>query len=151
MPVPLAVPEPLAFEHQEMHDALARASREPGAIGDCAKRLMRILKPHIDKEETFALPPLGMLYQLVRGIHSPEEEAALIMAWRLREDLDNMLAEHRVIAAALEELLSAAKAERRVEYAELATRVLHHMQIEEQVLYPATILAGDYLRGKRRA
>jgi hemerythrin-like domain-containing protein len=148
--MPLAVPEPLRLEHQEMHDALTRAAHEPGLIGDAAKRLLRILKPHIDKEETFALPPLGMLNQLVRGIHSPEEEAAVIMAWRLREDLDNMIAEHRVIAAALEELLGAAKAERRVEYAELASKFLHHMQTEEQVLYPATILLGDYLRGKRR-
>ena len=148
--MPLAVPEPLMLEHQEMHDALARASHEPGMVGDAARRLLRIMKPHIDKEETFALPPLGMLYQLVRGIHSPEEEAAVIMAWRLREDLDNMVAEHRVIGAALEELLAAAKAERRVEYAELATKVLHHIRMEEQVLYPATILVGDYLRGKRR-
>ncbi len=148
--MPLAVPESLVLEHQEMHDALARASHEPGLMGDAARRLLRIMKPHIDKEETFALPPLGMLYQLVRGIHSPEEEAAVIMAWRLREDLDNMVAEHRVIAAALEELLAAAKAERRVEYAELATKVLHHIRMEEQVLYPATILVGDYLRGKRR-
>lgn len=148
--MPLAVPEPLRLEHEEMHDALARASHEPGLIGDSAKRLLRIMKPHVDKEETFALPPLGMLHQLVRGIHSPEEEAAVIMAWRLREDLDNMLAEHRVIGAALEELLAAATAEQRVEYAELARKVLHHMQTEEQVLYPATILVGDYLRGKRR-
>jgi hypothetical protein len=148
--MPLAVPEALRLEHEEMHDALARASHEPGLVGDAAKRLLRILKPHFDKEETFALPPLGMLHQLVRGIHSPEEEAAVIMAWRLREDLDNMLAEHRFIGAALEALLAAATAERRVEYAELANKVLHHMQTEEQVLYPATILVGDYLRGRRR-
>jgi hemerythrin-like domain-containing protein len=148
--MPLAVPESLVLEHQEMHDALARASREPGLVGDAAKRLLRIMKPHIDKEETFALPPLGILHQLVRGIHSPEDEAAVIMAWRLREDLDNMVAEHRVIGAALEELLAAAKAEQRVEYAELARKVLHHIRMEEQVLYPATILVGDYLRGKRR-
>jgi len=148
--MPLAVPEPLRLEHEEMHDALARASHEPGLVGDAAKRLLRIMKPHVDKEETFALPPLGMLQQLVRGIRSPEEEAAVIMAWRLREDLDNMIAEHRVIGAALEELLAAATAERRVEYAELANKVLHHMRTEEQVLYPATILVGDYLRGKRR-
>jgi hemerythrin HHE cation binding domain-containing protein len=148
--MPLAVPESLKREHEEAHDVLARASREPGLLGDAAKRLSRIIRPHVEKEETFALPPLGMLHQLVRGIHSPEEEAAAIMAWRLREDLENMIAEHRVIGAALEELLAAASAERRVEYAELATRLMHHMRLEEQVLYPATILVGDYLRGKRR-
>jgi hemerythrin HHE cation binding domain-containing protein len=148
--MPLEVPQSLKTEHEEMHDALARASHEPGLVGDAAKRLLRIMKPHVDKEETFALPPLGMLSQLVRGIHSPEEEAAAIMAWRMREDLDNMIAEHRVIGAALEELLAASKAERRVEYAELASKIIHHMRTEEQVLYPATILIGDYLRGKRR-
>ena len=68
-----------------------------------ATEMRNCMKPHIDKEETFALPPLGMLHQLVRGIHSPEDEAAVIMAWRLREDLDNMIAEHRVIGAALED------------------------------------------------
>lgn len=148
--MPLAVPESLKREHEEIRDALGRASREPGVIGDAAKRLARIIRPHTEKEETFALPPLGMLHQLVRGIHSPEEEAAAIMAWRLREDLENMIAEHRVIGAALEELLAAAKSEHRVEYIELAAKMLHHMSTEEQVLYPATILVGDYLRGKRR-
>jgi iron-sulfur cluster repair protein YtfE (RIC family) len=148
--MPLAIPQSLKMEHEEMHDALASASKEPGAIGEAAKRLARIMRPHIDKEETFALPPLGMLAQALRDIHSPEDEAAMLMARRLAKSLDDLHAEHRMMAAGLEELVAAAKREGRVEYAELATRMLHHMRTEEEVLYPATLLLGDYLRGKRR-
>jgi phytoene dehydrogenase-like protein len=147
--MPLATPEPLRIEHEEMRDALARASREPGAIGEEARRLARVMQPHIDKEETFALPPLGMLAELAHGVRSPEEAAAELMTRRLRKSLDDLYAEHRVIRGALEELLAAARSENRFDYAELATRMLHHMHMEEQVLYPAALMVGDYLRGVR--
>lgn len=50
-----------------------------------------------------------------------------------------------MITAAVEELVAAAKAENRVEYAELAVRLIHHADVEERVLYPAVAILGSYI------
>jgi hemerythrin HHE cation binding domain-containing protein len=145
--MPLAIPPVLKLDHEELHDAVMRASRETGRIGEAAKRVMRLMTPHMQKEEEFAHPPLALLEEVARG-HRPGERdlaEALAMTRRLRGSLLDMLAEHRMIFAAVEELVAAAKAESRVELAELAVRLVHHARFEERVLYPAAVILGSYL------
>ncbi len=57
-----------------------------------------------------------------------------------------MLAEHREIVGALDTLTSAATDERHPEIAEFARRLKHHAIMEEQVMYPAALLVGEYIR-----
>lgn len=146
--MPLAIPESIKLEHEELHDALARASREKDPLGEAAKRVARILKPHVAKEELFAFPPLGLLEEVARGERPAAGPAALGMTERLRAELDDMLAEHRVIIGALEDFMAAARAVDRVDYAELASKLVHHMRTEKEVLYPAALLLGDHLRSR---
>jgi hemerythrin HHE cation binding domain-containing protein len=145
--MPLAIPQVLKLDHEELHDGVARASREAGAIGAAAKRLLRVMTPHMEKEETFAHPPLGLLEDVSRGLWPSDTELgeALAMSERLRNGILDMLAEHRMITAAVEELVAAAKAQNRVEYAELALRLVHHADLEERVLYPAVAILGSYI------
>lgn len=145
--MPLAVPQVLKLDHEELHDGVARASREKGAIGAAAKRLLRVMTPHMEKEEVFAHPPLGLLEEVSRGLRPSDTELseALAMSERLRNGILDMLAEHRMITAAVEELVAAAKAQNRVEYAELALRLVHHADLEERVLYPAVAILGSYI------
>jgi hypothetical protein len=145
--MPLAIPEVLKLDHEELHGGVVRASRERGPIGAAAKRVLRVMTPHMEKEEAFAHPPLGLLEEVSRGSRPSDAEIAeaLTMARRLRSDILDMLAEHRMISAAVEELVTAAKAASRVEYAELALRLIHHAEVEERVLYPAVAILGSYL------
>ena len=146
--MPLVVPQVLKLGHEELRDGVARASRERGAIGAAAKRLLRVITPHMEKEEAFAHPPLGLLEEVSRGMRPSDAELteALAMTERLHGGILDMLAEHRMITAAVEELVAAAKAENRVEYAELAVRLVHHADVEERVLYPAVAILGSYLK-----
>ena len=146
--MPLAIPQVLKLDHEELRDGVARASRERGPIGAAAIRLLRVMTPHIEKEEAFAHPPLGLLEEVARGLKPSDAEIAeaLAMSGRLRGGILDMLAEHRMISAAVEELLAAAKAANRVEYAELAVRLIHHADVEERVLYPAVAILGSYLK-----
>jgi hypothetical protein len=57
-----------------------------------------------------------------------------------------MLEEHGQIRGALANLESAAQAENRPEEARLARQIMVHAQTEEQLTYPAAILAGAYIR-----
>lgn len=137
------IPKPLQIEHAELHARLVKATREPGAVGEAAREVARLLHPHFVREEEFALPPLALLAEMARDGVRPEMAEVLAMTRRLKADLPRMLAEHRDIVAALKVLRSAAGAASLPEYEHFAEALVLHAQTEEQVLYPAAILAGE--------
>jgi len=57
--------------------------------------------------------------------------------------------EHKAIVIELHKLVEAAKNENRPEYVLFAEKLKLHAQTEEEVLYPAAILIGEYLKLKR--
>ncbi|HWQ95236.1 MAG TPA: hemerythrin domain-containing protein, partial [Gammaproteobacteria bacterium] len=119
-----------------------------GKIGDAAKTVARLLHPHFIKEEEYALPPLGLLSVLAQGKIFPEMAAVLAMTDKLKTELPDMMQEHREIVAALKNLMTAAQDEKRMEYVRFSEKLMLHAQTEEEVLYPAAILIGEYLRLK---
>lgn len=144
----VTIPAPLQQEHQELHATLARATREPSPIGEAAREVARLLHPHFVREEEFALPPLGLLTDLARGMAVPEIQEVIGMTRRLKAELPDMLDEHRQIVAALDKLRLAAREAGRPEYEAFAEALTLHAQTEEQVLYPAAILVGEYLASR---
>lgn len=141
----ITVPTPLQKEHHELHETLAKATREPGSIGEAAREIARLLHPHFLKEEEYALPPLGLLTQLAAGRVTPDMEEVLVMTGRLKAELPEMLDEHRHIVGALTKLQAAAKDADKPEYEAFAEALILHAQTEEQVMYPAAILVGEYV------
>ena len=137
-------PKSLREEHQELRQFVTGLAREDGASGEAARRLMRVLEVHFDKEENFAAPPLGLLPRLARGDIGPGMAEALAHSDWLRRNIAEMHAEHRMIAAALEELLKAAGD--RPDVVGFAESLLNHARLEEEVFYPAAIVAGEYLK-----
>ena len=140
------VPTSIKEEHAELHAELATATKAGGRTGEAARTVAKLMHPHFVKEEEYALPPLGMLADLARGVVAPEMLEVLTLTDKLKVDLPNMLAEHQAIVGALKALESAATEEKHPESAEFARRLMHHATIEEQVMYPAALLVGEYLR-----
>ena len=140
------VPKSIKLEHEELHEDLEEATMESGSVGDAAKAVQEVLQPHFLKEEEFALPPLGLLSKLSNGQITPEMKDAIAMADRLRAELNQMLSEHREIVARLKTLTEAALKENKLEYVQFAEKLTLHAQTEEEVLYPAAILVGEYLK-----
>jgi iron-sulfur cluster repair protein YtfE (RIC family) len=144
------IPSALQAEHDRLHAKLQEAAREPAPIGDIARQVADLLHPHFVKEEQFALPPLGLLSELAHGTITREMEDVLPMTARLTRELDAMLDEHRQIVDALEKLRSVARSAGRSEYEEFADALIMHAQSEEQILYPAAILVGEYVELRLR-
>jgi len=142
------VPKSLKLEHEELHAELARATQVGGKIGDSAKTIAALLHPHFMKEEEYAMAPLGLLSSLAEGKVTTEMKEVLKMTNRLKADLPQMLEEHKEIVAALKNLIEAAKKEKKMEYARFADKLMLHAKNEEEVLYPAAILVGEYLELK---
>ena len=120
--------------------------KEGGKVGEVAKAVADVLHPHFEKEEEYALPPLGLLSSLAKqGQIGSEMKAVLTMTDRLKADLPHMIEEHNGIVA-LEHLIVVAEKENKPSIIQFAEKLKLHAKIEEQVLYPTAILIGEYLK-----
>ena len=140
-----AIPGPLRAEHDELHARLIEATEAPGAVGQAALEVARLLHPHLAREEELALPALGLLADVVRGALRSDMAAVIPVSQRLKRELPAMFAEHRQIVAALESLAAAARAAGMREHERFARAMMRHAEIEERVFYPAAILLGEHL------
>ena len=139
------IPKPLQIEHQELHATLVKATQEPGTVGEAAREVARLLHPHFVREEEFALPPIALLADVaLRGV-TPQMAEVLPLTRRLKAELPAMLAEHEHIVAELAKLRAAARGSELAEYERFADALVLHAQTEEQVLYQAAILVGEYV------
>jgi hypothetical protein len=144
----LTVPRSIKHEHEALHVELRDAVGAGGRTGAAATDVEKLLRPHFEKEEQFALPPLSMLRAFVNGEAPANAEDALVLTERFRSEYDKMLEEHEAIVVALKQLESEATAEGKTAHAEFSRKLRHHAQMEEEVLYPTTLLIGEYLKLK---
>lgn len=142
------IPAPLKAEHEALHDELRQAIDAGGKVGEAAKAVAQTLHPHFLKEEEYALPPLGMLRALAQSGVSPEMAEVLPLTDKLKNDLPHMLDEHKAVVAALERLANVARAENKPGIAHFTQTLIQHALVEEQVMYPAAIVAGEYVKLK---
>jgi len=142
------IPEPLKREHEKLHDELRKATKEGGVVGDAAKALAKLMHPHFVKEDTYALPPLGLLPLVAKGSVTPDMAEVLKLTDQLQQDLGQMLSEHRAIVVALRKLADSARRENKLEYVTFAERLIAHAETEELVMYPTALLIGEYVRLK---
>jgi hypothetical protein len=145
---PYEIPSSLKAEHKELHETLVKYTKLTGKTGAAAKELARVLHPHFEKEEQYALPQLGLLPALAKGQTSGDMRGVVAMSDKLKEDFDEMLSEHKQIVVALDKLQKAAKEERRPEVVRFTESLKLHAKTEEEVLYPTAILIGEYLKLK---
>ena len=142
------LPQALQTEHQELHEEMVKATKLGGETGAAARGVVKVLFPHVLLEEEFAIPPLSILPALARGELTAEMARVLPKAEMLKAELPRMLDEHKLIVQALQKLLQAASKEQHSGYARFAQKLILHAQMEEEVLYPASILVGEYLKLK---
>jgi hemerythrin-like domain-containing protein len=160
----LTIPESLEAEHEELHQHLYKGIKMGGQVGEAAKAVADILHPHFEKEEEYALPPLGLLSSLVSEeneqmgregggeadikVTQDIKNNVIVMTDKLNLDLPHMIEEHNEIVAALNNLIEIAKVENKTDLVAFAEKLKLHAKTEEQVLYATAILIGKYLKLK---
>lgn len=145
------IPESIRLEHAAIHSTLVEATKAAGAVGVAASALAHVLHAHFEREEEVALPPLGLLAPLSRGVLPAGAAGVLSLTDALTRELPRMLEEHKQIRAAVEQLRRAAREEHATRYEQLADQLALHAQTEEEVLYPAAVLVGEIVRARLAA
>ena len=143
-----AIPATIREEHEEIRTELASAAKLAGRTGVAARALAALLQPHFDREEQIALPPLSLLGPLSRNERVTSAAWALPMTDSLRRELPRMLREHVAIRAATQRLATVAQSEGQQMVVRFADKLAAHARTEEELLYPAAIVAGDLLRAR---
>ncbi len=143
----LSTPHSISIEHRELHETLGRASKEPGTVGVAARALEAVMEPHFRREEEIATPPLSLLRTLAdTGEVTSEMAPVLPMTEALQRELPQMLREHEAIRAAVGQFRKAAADAGRQEYVTFSDELAAHSRQEEEILYPAAVLVGRYVR-----
>ena len=140
----LQIPASLKGDHDSLRMRMKRAAREEGKTGELARQVMQVMDGHMMREEKFALRPLGLLKLIGRGEAPRDLADAIELVRALKREMPQMVEEHRQISDLLRRLASAAQAEGKAEYVALAEELILHAHLEEDVLYPAAILVGEY-------
>lgn len=141
-----SIPERMQIEHDDLHAALARLTKESGRTGEAAKAVAQVLDPHFAKENEYALPPLSLLMPLSQGKFEPKMADVLRLTDTLEAGMPTMLAEHEDIAAALKKLHDAATAEHNAAGIHFAEHLAAHAREEEEFTYPTALLIGKYVK-----
>lgn len=144
----IKIPETLKLEHEELHRQLAEATKVGDKIAEAAQLVAQTLHPHFVSEEEFAIPPLGILPQLVEDKLNDDMKEVIKMTDKLKTELPKMLGEHKAIVAALNKLVKAAQEENKPEFAAFVEKLKLHAKTEEEVTYPTALLIGEYLKLK---
>jgi hypothetical protein len=140
------IPEPLQIRQDELCAALERAVSTGGKTGTAARKLQQVLQPHLLKEETDLLQPLGLLLPLARGEITPAMRQVLSRTEHLKARMFEIVREHAEIIEAARELLRVARAERKLALAAFTERLMLRTWTDEVVFYPAAVLIGEYLK-----
>lgn len=143
-------PGSVEAEHRHIHAELAKVIQSGGQTAAEGRNVEKLLRPHFAKEEQFALPPLVALPDIAAG-RVPANAAEIIqMSGVLQKGMPAMLAEHEAIGKAVARLRAAAQKERKPQAEAFAEQLRAHAKQEEEILYPAAIIAGKYLETARR-
>jgi hypothetical protein len=144
----LEIPYPLSVEYTSLYRGLYRVTKVPGEIGEAAKAVEKLMWPYFFRAKSYVLPPQGILYRLAQGEVSQDMEEVVEMTAGVKEDLDQLLQQHELIIAALENLIAVSKQAEKTAYSDFADSLLLYVLTVEKVSYPTSILIGEYLKVK---
>jgi hypothetical protein len=140
------IPEPLRMDQDELCRAVERAATAGGKTEVAARNLLKVLQPHLLKEETDLLQTLGLLIPISRGEINSIMRQVPARTDHLKARMFEIVREHAEIIEAAHELLRVARTERKLALVTFAEHLMLRAWTDEVVFYPAAILVGEYLK-----
>lgn len=140
------IPEPLRVDQDELCRSLQHATSSGGNTGNAARKLLKVLQPHLLKEEEDLLQTLGLLMPLSRGQITPAMREVLARTEHLKARMFEIVREHAEIIEAARELLRVARTEHKLPLVRFTEHLMLRAWTDEVVFYPAAILIGEYLK-----
>jgi hypothetical protein len=142
------IPQSLAAEHAETLERLSVLSRRPGEVGRVAREALVLYRQHFARERDYILPPLTLLPVLADGKVAADMTWAVAMADRVKADREVIFGEHTAMTDIANRLVTAGRRAHDQEAVEFATAAVTDSLNDIELLEPAVMMIGDYLRAR---
>jgi hypothetical protein len=142
------IPQSLRVEHDDTLEQLTALGRHPGAVGAEARKALVLFKEHLQREETYILPPLTLLPILADGKVTADMKWAIAMADRVKAEREEIFQEHTRITDAMNALATAAQKTHDSAAYNFARAAAADSLNDIELLEPMSIVIGEYLKAK---
>jgi len=142
------IPQSIRLDHEEALRQLTAIAQRKGRTGEIARKALVVFKEHIRREEEYILPPLTLAPAIADGHVTPDMRWAIAMADRIKADRELIFAEHTTITAWMNELAEAARRTHQKDVLEFAQTLVADSLNDTEVMEPAAIVIGEYIRAK---
>lgn len=140
--VNLKLPDSLKREHDAYIECLQRYVHEKGDTGTAVKDLLRLVEPHLEKDNELVLPLLAV-FAASTTVKPLENPGRIMRAYETySKQYPSLFAEHALIRQAIGRARRAASVEGYSEVVNTLDALARHALVEEEVLYPAALLVG---------
>ena len=149
--MPLVAPASAERTHQELLHLLVKIQHLSGKTGSIAEELAKKLQLHMEKEEMLVMPLLGLLPDLMSKKPPPRSaKRASRLYSDMKKEYSGMINGHRDIMKALSRLKKVGAEEGHLTAVRFAETLEQHAREEEEILYPAALLAGRLASGNTK-
>lgn len=132
-------------EHTHLLEEIQELSMSDGATGESFKSLMSTFSAHLDREEETVMPLLEYLRNWASGNVQMEIDSVPTASRDFQKEYGTMIAEHKEISAMLNSIERSDSVRVRG-VSDLIGELRHHVEIEEEILYPAALAAGELFK-----
>ncbi len=148
--MPLTPPPSAERTHQELLQLLVKVQHLSGKTGILAEDIAKKLQAHMEKEETLVMPLLGLLPDLMsKKPSATSAKRATRLYSEMKKEYSGMLNGHREIFKLLSRLKKVGAEEGHLTAVRFAETLETHAKEEEEILYPAALLAGRIASGAK--
>ncbi|QRF76466.1 Hemerythrin HHE cation binding domain protein [Thermoplasmatales archaeon] len=130
-------------EHEELIEALGEVAREKTEVGRLFSEVLGIFRTHLNRENETIIPLLGYLKDRLGGYDADGKEALNIARMKFEDSYPEMIQEHEDMAKLIRSAQELLKNTPDRLASDLAGHLLHHVELEEELLYPAAFASGD--------
>ena len=142
------VPSSIKKEHENLLNQIHKLTLLKDSTGPAATKLFNLMQHHFKEEEDFVLQHLSLLPLLANGKVPGQSKEIIDLSGKLKMQLPHLTMEHQLIKAYVDELKQVATHENLPGIIEFEKELQNHANIEEEVLFPTSILIGEYLKLK---
>ena len=136
-------------EHRELLREIEDASANRDRTGILFSKVFEIFREHLNTETRTVFPLVSYLSERLE-VKTMIDKSKLIVARDLFEDeYEHMLQEHSRMNSLLSEVQELGKGKRNEKARTLAERLISHVRLEEEILYPAAFASGDLISWER--
>lgn len=130
-------------EHEELLEMLGEIARQKTEAGRLFSEVLRIFKYHLGRENETIAPLLAYLKGRLGGYKGKEKESLNHARTMFEDSYPAMMQEHEEMAKSIRLAQAFLKDNPDRLASDLAERLLHHVELEEELLYPAAFASGD--------